>query len=148
MTKAQRTETGRKRPIRNDSIPRHDVVRLRALRLTTRQIAAELGAAADTISDILHEPEVIAQLEELERDALDDAKQVLRTGTRRASRVLFELLDSPDERVRLDAAKTLLTKAGADAPTKAEVGGDGFDALATALLAAKRAVAPEEPSDP
>lgn len=114
-----RAVPGRKR-LRSDAVSRADVVRLRLLRMTAAEIAKELKRAQDTISSILQEPDVIAAVADAERDALEDAQAGLRTLTRRAMQRLGELVDSDDDRIALDAAKTVLTKAGADAPTKSE----------------------------
>jgi hypothetical protein len=105
---------------RSDAIAREDVIRLRLLRMSAAEIAAELGAKPDTVSGILQEPEVIAAITAAETTALDDAMQGLRTLARKAMQRLGVLIDDPDPKIALDAAKTLLTKAGADAPTKSE----------------------------
>lgn len=110
--------TVRKR--RSDAVSREDVVRLRLLRLSAHEIAAELGAKPDTVSGILQEPDVVAAVEEAERTALEDAQKGLRTLTRKAMRRLAELVESEDERISLAASTAILTKAGADAPTKSE----------------------------
>lgn len=120
MKTGQASESLRKRPMRSDSLSRGEIVRLRLLRMTASEIADALGAKRDTVSGILQEPEVVAAIAEAEEGALEDAKAAMRTMTRKAAQVLHEALSSDDERIRVDAAKTLLTKAGADAPSKSE----------------------------
>lgn len=129
------SESLRKRTLRNDALSRSEIVRLRLLRMTPTQIAEKLGAKRDTVSGILQEPDVIAAIAEAEDGALEDAKAIMRTMAREAAQVLHAALSSDDERIRVDAAKSLLTKSGADAPakgeTKAEVSGPGGAPLVT-----------------
>lgn len=119
-SKTAQNAAGKGRKRRSDAVSRADVVRLRLLRLTTSQIAAELGVGQDCITEALREPEVASAIEEAEADAIEDAKRALKTLTRKAARVMDKALDSADERIALDAAKSVMTKAGADAPTKQE----------------------------
>lgn len=106
--------------LRSDAVPRERVIAMRLLRIPATQIARELGIRHDSLSRILAEPDVMAEIAEAEAGALEDAKATLVTLTRKAARVIAASLDSSDERIALDAAKTLLTKAGADAPSKSE----------------------------
>jgi hypothetical protein len=110
----------RKRP---QAISRHDVVRLRLVRMNATEIAVELKSKPDTISGILQEPEVIAAIDEAEKGALEDAQKGLRSLARKAMQRLAKLIDDPDPKIALDAVKAALTKAGADAPTKSELTG-------------------------
>lgn len=96
------------------------MVSLRLLRMTPTQIAEALGARPDTISAILQEPDVAAELARAAENAIADAQEGLRQLARKAVEVYRRSLDSADERIALDAAKTLLTKAGADAPSKTD----------------------------
>lgn len=139
---------GRKR---SHAVPRADVVRLRLVRMSAAEIAAELKAAPDTISSILQEPEVVAAIEAAEKSALEDATQGLRNLARLAMQRLAKLIDDPDPKIALDAAKTLLTKAGADAPTKSEsrnehTGKDGAPLMAPVpiTMAQRKALLLEE----
>lgn len=119
---------------------------MRLMRMASGEIARELGVTLETISRVLAEPEVQAIIAEAEADALDDAKKALRTATRRAARRMIELVSSDDERIALDAAKTLLTKAGADAPAKGEVEVSGNLTPETASLVVAIARAEKEGS--
>lgn len=142
---------GRKR---SHAVPRADVVRLRLVRMSAAEIADELGFAADTISSILQEPEVVAAVEAAETSALADAMQGLRTLARKAMQRLGKLLDDPDPKIALDAVKLAVMAGGAHAPTKAETknehtGKDGAPlaltpAQARVELAARIAAMPED----
>lgn len=142
MTKANRSAAKAPRKPQNDgaattpamrhpgatggyTVSRMDVARLLLLRYTHQEIADELGHHRVTITDVANEPEVIAEVDRVRAEAFAEATEILKVSTRRAAQRIAKAMESLDERIALDAAKTLLTKAGADAPSqsKAEVTG-------------------------
>jgi len=105
---------------RSDAVPRERVIALRLLRVPSPQIARELDITASSLSRILAEPDVMEAIAAAEHEVLEDAKRGLASLTRKAIRVLDAALDSADERIALDAAKAVTTKAGVDAATKVD----------------------------
>lgn len=101
---------------------REEIIRL-ALALTpVGVIAQRMDIHRTRVSDVLAEPEVRARLDDARRTAFEDARAVLRTGTRRAAERLMELLESKSATVAVRAAIEILSKSGADAPRKFDIG--------------------------
>lgn len=100
---------------------RADVVCL-ALSMPVSGIARRLRVHRVTVSKILAEPDVEAQLAAARTTAFRDARAVLRKATLRAAHVLVELLEHEAGHVACRAAIEILSKAGADAPRQLDLG--------------------------
>lgn len=101
---------------------RDEVIRHVLAMMPVASIAREVGLHRSKVSEILQEPEVQAKLAQARTTAFRDAQAVLRQGTRRAAAVLIELLEDGAGHVRARAAIEILSKAGADAPKKIDLG--------------------------
>lgn len=101
---------------------REEVIRHVLAMMPVQAIAKTLGIHRNQVAEIIAEPEVAAKLAEARTTAFRDAQAVLRQGTRRAAAVLIELLEDDAGHVRARAAIEILTKAGADAPKKIDLG--------------------------
>ncbi len=114
------TETRRRRTEHAEQL-RADVVCL-SLSMQVSDIARRLRVHRVTVSKILTEPDVQAKLAEARTTAFRDAQAVLRRACLRAAHVLVELLEDDAGHVRARAAIEILSKAGADAPKKIDLG--------------------------
>lgn len=83
-------------------------------------IARRFGVHRSWVGEMAKRAEIQDAVKAIHRETLEKAKEAIKAKTLDAARVMFEMLDSPDDRVRLDAAVKLLSKAGADAPSKHE----------------------------
>lgn len=101
---------------------REEVVRHVLAMMPLQSIAKTLGIHRNQVAEIIAEPEVQSKLAEARATAFRDAQAVLRQGTRRAAAVLIELLEDDAGHVRARAAIEILSKAGADAPKKIDLG--------------------------
>ena len=121
----KRDGAGRKRKARRSPVVqqvRDEVIRHVLAMMPVASIAREVGLHRSKVSEILQEPEVQAKLAQARTTAFRDAQAVLRQGTRRAAAVLIELLEDGAGHVRARAAIEILSKAGADAPKKIDLG--------------------------
>lgn len=83
----------------------------KAMGKTSRQVASEIGIAEPTASTWLKEPEVQAMIREFQVDNWTAVQNSLLLVQGKALKTIVALLDSSDDRIRLQAAKELLTMA-------------------------------------
>ncbi len=82
-----------------------------------RKTAELIGIAAETLSRWRQNPNFMAFLNQLKKDAVGDAREHLRSLNSRAVKAVEELLDSPTDTIRLSAAKFVLHSMLLDADT-------------------------------
>lgn len=115
------TKGHRARPV-SVEIRRDKVVALAVLGTPVGVIAKELDLARETVSRIIHEPEVRARIEAARQTAIMDGRADLQASTRWLTGRLLELAASRNQAVAVRAIVEALSKVGFDAPKRIDLG--------------------------
>lgn len=118
----RRRKRGRAQTTTTAEARREEIIRLALSLAPVHVIAKAVGVTRQRVSDVLAEDEVKARLVEARTSAFRDAVARLRQGTRRAAEVLIERMEDRSGAVAVRAAIEVLSKAGADAPKKIDLG--------------------------
>lgn len=88
---------------------------------THQQIGASIGEHKDTINEWFKSPDIAAKYLKVTKTLTDSARRLLETFTIEAIQSIVDIMrDTPDDKIRLDAAKEILDRGGLPKASRTE----------------------------